>query len=197
MILGANRLEAQKFPTVSFVSESCERQANGWTSVQGALTMRGVEKRVKANLEITTSDGSFKAQGRFRANQIDFQIFPLSFMVGGSLVQERGRVPASMWWQHLSCCYSTNSFFASAARLSVVAGVSRTAPPTAAASLPEFPAMRQSHPKQPRATCHPCRRPRQAAIRHPRSPYRVAVSAPTNLLWTRLVSRRAAFESTS
>ena len=82
LILGENRLEAQKFPTVSFVSESCERQANGWTSVQGSLTMRGVEKRVKASLEITTSEGSLKAQGRFRANQIDFQMLPLSFRLG-------------------------------------------------------------------------------------------------------------------
>ena len=44
--------------------------------------MRGVEKRVKANLEITTSEGSLTAQGRFRANQIDFSIFPLSFRGG-------------------------------------------------------------------------------------------------------------------
>jgi len=81
-ILRKPQLYAKRFPTISFVSESCEQRANGWTRVNGALTLRGVTKRVKADLRITTQDGAFQAQGRFRANRLDFSMLKLTFSTG-------------------------------------------------------------------------------------------------------------------
>ncbi len=62
---GRSQLDAESHPDVVFRSTSCPGGV-GKVEVQGTLTIRGVSKPLTATLDVTVSDGAFRARGGFK-----------------------------------------------------------------------------------------------------------------------------------
>lgn len=80
-MLGASQLDASRSPTITYKAMSCEATDATW-KVTGALTIRGVAKRVITTLKVSADGARFSASGKFTAKTNDFGFEPFSAMLG-------------------------------------------------------------------------------------------------------------------
>ena len=80
-MLGASQLDASRSPTITYKAASCEATDATW-KVTGALTIRGVAKRVITTLKVSADGARFSASGKFTAKTTDFGFEPFSAMLG-------------------------------------------------------------------------------------------------------------------
>jgi polyisoprenoid-binding protein YceI len=85
-MLGPKVLDTQKFTEIAFRSTQIEKISDGKWVVSGDLTLHGVTKAVKVNVE--GGDGRYRGDAQLR--QRDFGITPIS--IGGGAVKVKDEV---------------------------------------------------------------------------------------------------------
>jgi len=83
---GDTQLQMSKYPNIQFSALSCSA-ASGAVKVTGNLTLRGVTRRVTADLTVVEGGGQFSATGGFSILHSDFGFQPFQAM-GGKLTNE-------------------------------------------------------------------------------------------------------------
>ena len=78
---GDSQLDVAKYPTISFVSSSVEKNGDKLTLV-GDMTLHGVTKRIKMPVTVKVSDSTITGDGKIRFLQSDWGIKPYSAFLG-------------------------------------------------------------------------------------------------------------------
>jgi len=73
--MSKTQLNGDKFPMISYKSTACEASGDK-VKVTGNLTIRGVSKKVSANLKVEEDGTAFRARGSFNASHTDFGFEP-------------------------------------------------------------------------------------------------------------------------
>ena len=81
--LAAKQLDADNNPKITFRSTSCDG-TSGSVTVNGIMTLRGVDKEISVLMEVSSSDSAFTARGEVTINHSDFGFKPFRAL-GGSL----------------------------------------------------------------------------------------------------------------
>ena len=91
---GKEVLDAQQYPEIRFTSTrvtSEKKTDEGWEiTVEGGLTLHGVEKSTSLPLHLNAKDGELRASGKTSLLQTDFGIVPIK--VGGGTVKLKNLV---------------------------------------------------------------------------------------------------------
>ncbi len=86
--LGANQLDAAKHPTIGFRSTSCAG-TSGPVTVNGVMSLRGVDKKVSVSMNVTATGSAFTARGEVTMNHTDFGFKPFRALAGSLRNQDR------------------------------------------------------------------------------------------------------------
>jgi polyisoprenoid-binding protein YceI len=86
-MLGEDQLDVRKFPTITFVSTSITKEANGH-AVTGQLTIHGVTKTVKTVAQISEKDGVLTGDASLKLKVSDYGIAPYSAALGSIKVKD-------------------------------------------------------------------------------------------------------------
>lgn len=80
-MLGDGQLDAERFPTISFVSTGARPDAEGLV-VSGRFTLHGVTKSLSLPVKISSRDGAVTGVTRFKLLTSDYGIKPYSAALG-------------------------------------------------------------------------------------------------------------------
>jgi polyisoprenoid-binding protein YceI len=91
---GKDVLDEERFPVIRFTStrvKQVKKTHDGWeVTLEGALSLHGVEKPISLPLHIIAKDGELRAEGEASLLQTDFGITPIK--VGGGSVRVKNKV---------------------------------------------------------------------------------------------------------
>jgi polyisoprenoid-binding protein YceI len=91
-IVGADVLDAGKYPEVKFTGEAPLPTAPGDVQVDGALTIRGATQRLPITCRFEAKNDKWVVTGEVRLRQTAFQIKPYSALFGTLKVQDEVKV---------------------------------------------------------------------------------------------------------
>jgi polyisoprenoid-binding protein YceI len=86
-MLGADQLDAARFPEVRFSASQIDRDGDGFR-LTGELALHGAVRRIAVPLDIARDGETCTARGRVRVKQSDFGITPYSAFLGAVRVQD-------------------------------------------------------------------------------------------------------------
>jgi polyisoprenoid-binding protein YceI len=91
---GNEVLDVQKYPEIRFTSThvmEAKKTDPGWDlTVEGRLTLHGIEKRISLLLHLSAKDAELRAEGEVSLLQTDFGITPIR--VGGGTVKVKDKI---------------------------------------------------------------------------------------------------------
>jgi polyisoprenoid-binding protein YceI len=91
---GSEVLDVQKYPEIRFTSTQVmetKKTDSGWDlTVEGRLTLHGIEKRISLPLHLSAKDAELRAEGEVSLLQTDFGITPIR--VGGGTVKVKDKI---------------------------------------------------------------------------------------------------------
>jgi polyisoprenoid-binding protein YceI len=79
---GADQLDAERFPMITFHSTSCAPAGEDAIEVKGDFTVHGATKLVDVRMQFHFEGGALRARGRFTATHEDFGMKPYSAALG-------------------------------------------------------------------------------------------------------------------
>jgi polyisoprenoid-binding protein YceI len=91
---GKDVLDEERFPVIRFTStrvKQVKKTHDGWeVTLEGVLSLHGVEKPISLPLHVSAKDGELRAEGEASLLQTDFGITPIK--VGGGSVKVKNKV---------------------------------------------------------------------------------------------------------
>jgi polyisoprenoid-binding protein YceI len=91
---GKDVLDEERFPVIRFTStrvKQVKKTHDGWeVTLEGVLSLHGVEKPISMPLHVSVKDGELRAEGETSLLQTDFGITPIK--VGGGSVKVKNKV---------------------------------------------------------------------------------------------------------
>src|ERR1700740_1187100 len=91
---GKDVLDEERFPVIRFTStrvKQVKKTHDGWeVTLEGVLSLHGVEKPISLPLHVSAKDGELRAEGEASLLQTDFGITPIK--VGGGSVKVKKKV---------------------------------------------------------------------------------------------------------
>jgi polyisoprenoid-binding protein YceI len=93
---GKDVLDEERFPEIRFTSTHVKqgrKTDKGWEiTLQGTLTLHGVEKEISLPLQFDARDGTLHAEGEASLLQTDFGIVPIKVAGGSVKVKNKVRI---------------------------------------------------------------------------------------------------------
>jgi polyisoprenoid-binding protein YceI len=74
MLVGADLLDAQKYPTAKYVARSFSKRADGGLDALGKLTLRGVSRDLRLPLKIVPTAGGIELSGATSIKRLDYGV---------------------------------------------------------------------------------------------------------------------------
>jgi polyisoprenoid-binding protein YceI len=95
-MLGAEQLDAKRFPEISFRSTKIEREGKERYMISGVLTLHGQTQPVTFEARAMIEQGVLHASGSFPIKQSDFRIEPYSAALGSIRNKDEVRIEFSI-----------------------------------------------------------------------------------------------------